>query len=113
MTHFEYEEWHLLWKAVEYRASKYWALVERFQIATKENSEADEELWIHFLELAEEQTQLMDKIEKIANEHFPITHRTLFPAQPEKNEIYPNEDSIDLDEIRLDQEIETEENKYQ
>jgi len=80
MTEFTYQEWHFLWKAVENRASEYWALVERFQTSDK-NGDDDTNLWLHFLELAEEQTQLLDKIETVANEHFPITEETLFPAR--------------------------------
>jgi len=113
MTQFTYEEWHLLWKAVEAQATRYWALVERFQIATKETGNDETELWLHFLQLAEEQTQLLDKVENVANEQFPIVYETLFPAKPKENEIYPNEKIVDLDELRLDQEIEREENKHQ
>lgn len=78
-TQFTYDEWHFVWKAVEARCTKYWALVERFQIASKENPQEDTYLWIHFLELAEDQNDLLNKVEKIANEHFPITTERLFP----------------------------------
>ena len=83
MTEFTYAEWHLLWKAVEARASHYWSYVEKFQIETKESDNDQSDLWIHFLELAEEQTQLLNKLEKIANENFLITEETLFPIIPE------------------------------
>ena len=80
MTEFKYQEWHQIWTAVEAKATTYWAFVERFQIESKETDPDSQEtkLWIHFLELAEEQTTLLNKLEKIANEHFPITQQSLF-----------------------------------
>jgi len=97
VTQFKYEEWHLLWKAVEARASFFWAQVERIQIEEKKTGEQQMELWGHFLELAEEQTYLLNKIESMANERFPI----LEPF-PKAEETYPNEGLVDLDEIKLE-----------
>jgi len=110
MTKFKYEEWHLLWKAVEARASFFWAQVERIQIEEKKTGEQQMELWGHFLELAEEQTYLLNKIEKMGNERFPILEPFPNPDEtpeskyldPDVDETYPNENLVDLDKIKLD-----------
>ena len=41
--------------------------------------------------------------------NFPEAYETLFPT--EENEIYAGEDKINLDEIRLDEEIQNEKKK--
>ena len=89
-TEFTYEDWHQIWKAVEASATKYWSLVERFQIASKKNPDEDTYLWLHFLELAEQQTELLNKVEKIANEHFPVVKDKLFPITHSPSSEKPN-----------------------
>lgn len=93
MTELEYNEWPLIYKAVEGRRSLYWSLLDKF------NPEDDLELWNQVQELAEDHDALLDKIDKMANEQFPIVGESV----KNEAEIYPGEDQIDLDSIRLDE----------